>query len=170
MRIFCIGLPKTGTSSLNEALKILGYESYHSETWVLEKILASEFYFRFDALTHSVERHYELFERLYENARFICTTRPYESWIVSVEKQLTKDVTESEWSKLRRIYSFGTHKFSEPVLHNVFDSHRIGMSRFARKLPKHRFCYMEISRGWRPLCDFLDRMIPNMPFPHLNKS
>ncbi|MGH9953131.1 MAG: sulfotransferase [Nitrososphaeraceae archaeon] len=34
-RVFCIGWPKTGTTSLTEALHILGLFSWHSAPWVL---------------------------------------------------------------------------------------------------------------------------------------
>jgi Sulfotransferase domain len=40
-----------------------------------------------------------------------------------------------------------------------------------RKLvPSERLLTYELGSGWEPLCKFLGRDVPNVPFPHLNES
>ena len=36
--------------------------------------------------------------------------------------------------------------------------------------PKEKLLVFDMSRGWEPLCKFLDQPIPSKPFPHLNKK
>ena len=37
-------------------------------------------------------------------------------------------------------------------------------------VPKQRLLVMELSEGWKPLCKFLGKPIPMVPFPHLNDA
>jgi len=35
-------------------------------------------------------------------------------------------------------------------------------------VPPHQLLVFNVKEGWEPLCKFLDRPIPNIPFPHVN--
>ena len=37
-----------------------------------------------------------------------------------------------------------------------------------RAIPKDRLLVLEVAQGWKPLCEFLDVPVPNVPFPRLN--
>jgi len=36
--------------------------------------------------------------------------------------------------------------------------------------PKEKLLVLDMSRGWEPLCKFLNKPVPSEPFPHLNKK
>ena len=36
--------------------------------------------------------------------------------------------------------------------------------------PKDKLLVFNLSSGWEPLCEFLGRPVPSVPFPHLNKD
>ncbi len=37
-------------------------------------------------------------------------------------------------------------------------------------MPADRLLEFEVSQGWKPLCDFLGRPVPDEPFPRLNEA
>ena len=37
-------------------------------------------------------------------------------------------------------------------------------------VPKDRLLIYEVKDGWEPICEFLDKPIPNIPFPYKNKT
>ena len=37
-------------------------------------------------------------------------------------------------------------------------------------VPKDRLLIYQVKDGWKPICDFLDKPIPNIPFPYKNKT
>jgi hypothetical protein len=39
-----------------------------------------------------------------------------------------------------------------------------------RTIPKERVLEYELGSGWGPLCKFLDKDVPDVPFPHLNEG
>lgn len=114
-KIFGIGLPKTGTHSLNKALRILKYRSYHYplvyvalralavpiSDWdninLEGDIMASHFFFpkkqpelsfkfnSWDALTNFGEHIYPLLDREFSNSKFILTIRDKDLWLESVK-------------------------------------------------------------------------------------
>jgi hypothetical protein len=97
-KIFGIGYPKTGTSSLNAALTLLGYESIHEPRDFLELVRLKGIYkfpeiylkvnrrrgdVKWDALTDFGSTFYYKLDKEYPRAKFILTTRELESWWMS---------------------------------------------------------------------------------------
>lgn len=39
-----------------------------------------------------------------------------------------------------------------------------------RSVPKDRLLEFRVQDGWKPLCDFLNMPVPDIPFPHLNDT
>ena len=37
-------------------------------------------------------------------------------------------------------------------------------------VPKDRLLIYEVKEGWEPICKFLNKPIPDMPFPYKNKT
>ena len=37
-------------------------------------------------------------------------------------------------------------------------------------VPKERLLEWTVNDGWEPLCKFLDKPVPDEPFPHVNKA
>ena len=140
-----VGFPKTGTSSLKNALEILGYRVYHREDmystvrhsniWVdylekrdsgatppFEKLLAG-----YDAVLEFGEFHKELHE-MYPNAKLVLTERDAEKWINSIMSHLAnmKTLEEHFWI----IKMLGSYTQSQKVKNMIF----IGNDRWKRAL------------------------------------
>ncbi len=104
-KIFCIGFPKTGTSSLEEALEILGYSVckghfnnnhtnylislfYNQDYSEIDKII--EYFDAFTDLPWGGTELYLYLSKRYPTARFIHTYREPKSWYNSLMGMFTK--------------------------------------------------------------------------------
>jgi hypothetical protein len=38
------------------------------------------------------------------------------------------------------------------------------------KVPHDKLLVFDVHEGWKPLCDFLGKEVPDVPFPHLNET
>lgn len=90
-KVFGIGLPKTGTTSLNSALSQLGFTSLHNPLDLRQQ--AHEGNYRFDrndwdALTNFGEHFYPQLDEAYPGSKFILTVRDEEEWIDSWRRQI----------------------------------------------------------------------------------
>jgi hypothetical protein len=83
-KVFGIGLSRTGTGSLHEALVLLGFRALHWRT--LEgAILGLPEILRYEALTDiSMAFQFESLHYMFPEARFIYTERDLERWEVSI--------------------------------------------------------------------------------------
>ena len=98
-KIFGIGLSKTGTTSLTQALQILGYQALHypRDDRTLEQLLHADFrldlFERFDALTDTtIVPYYKCFDRLLLNGvlvrdvtRALLIGRAFRLWGTMIE-------------------------------------------------------------------------------------
>lgn len=102
-KIFCIGLNKTGTTSLHKAFEILGYNSVHysSKEGNIQNIITNNY--KDNALLLKGLEHYDVildwndesildlykvFDQQYPNSKFILNTRDLDGWINSREKHV----------------------------------------------------------------------------------
>lgn len=155
-KILGIGLSKTGTSSLVEALTLLGFTATHrNELARLETCdAAAEVVF--------AARFKELDLR-YPGSKFILTTRDKAAWLRSCARWF-EVARELQW----RMDVFGAYRYDEQKWSAAWDRHHAEVERYFRRRPQHlltlRICEGE---GWEPLCRFLGVPIPALPFPHL---
>jgi Sulfotransferase domain len=90
LKIFGLGLSKTGTSSLCEALRILGYRAAHNpaDDESMLALLSGSLRCRATEENDAVcdimfSRHFRELDRLYSHSVFILTERDRESWHAS---------------------------------------------------------------------------------------
>jgi len=177
-KIFCIGLSRTGTTSLSKALKILGYRTIHLPGFLYFPHffiqLRSKYLENYDAFSDiSVIPFYKKLDRKYENAKFIYTTRDKKQWLKScaayprfrwpIHKIPIKLIA------LRyRIY--GTINFDRNRFSETYDKHHDDVIQYFDK-KDDKFLAIDITEGdkWRKLCDFLDKPLPEKSFPDMNK-
>ncbi|KAJ6557687.1 P-loop containing nucleoside triphosphate hydrolase protein [Mycena capillaripes] len=211
MQVLDFGFSRTGTSSMQKALEILGYtHANHGahihfgspqdiDMW-LAAVNAKFFgvgkpYTRedWDRLLGHCQAvmdapHYlfakELMEA-YPDAKVILTTRDPDSWW----KSMSATVAVMYNSPLRRIHGWldlgyagkrnelmramsralwGTEDWVQEELCKArFTAHYEEV----RKLtPKDKLLEMEVKEGWAPLCKFLGKEIPDVPFPKVNET
>ena len=52
-------------------------------------------------------------------------------------------------------------------LEGLYEQHN---AHVRKHVPAHQLLEYDVSQGWDPLCKFLDKPVPNEPFPHVNDS
>ena len=184
-KVFGIGLSKTGTVSLHEALSFLGYRSLHWRNTITLKLISPNDFFDFDAFSDtSVCYNFEYLYFTFPNAKFIYTERPIKDWARSFIKHFNElgETFEEMVANMNKIKDkkYGqawdiSHKslyfnYASPeIAYTTFDE-RVNAF-FSNKAPD-KLLKLNIFKddSWSKICHFLEKDIPNIPFPHRNKS
>jgi len=170
-RVWGIGLPRTGTASLCESLKILGYDCVHYPKYLAraEKHQA--------AVDTPIPIFYKELSEKYPSSKFILTVRDKESWLLSAQKA-SKRFRWAGLSPTKRcgpeVYSahielFGTLAFDKEKMSVGYDRHYQKVLDYfsnSHNLLIYNLCGGD---GWKPLCKFLNKPIPEVDAPHRNK-
>ena len=176
MKIFGIGLNKTGTKTLGFCFKFFGYKNTS---------------FNFDDLVHFHNGHIDfllnkikgydscedwpwplLFKNLDKNfpeAKFILTKRKTpDIWF----KSLCKHAERTGPTQARKL----VYGYEMPHLHprshiKFYNRHNQNITKYFKNRPEKllELCW-EDGDGWPEFCHFIKKPCPDSPFPHLNKS
>lgn len=164
--IFGIGLPKTGTSSLAKAVKILGHNALHDYKLVERTVhknisdqkrmlrgLHDEYTAFFD---YPIDISFNTLDIQYPGSKFILTERDFDSWIRSRQAHAHRYNNsfdyDSDKAFYTRHYKFVPFYFSD------------------RPDDLLRFNIWE-GDGWDKLCKFLNAPVPvDIDFPWENKT
>lgn len=171
-KIFGIGLPRTGTASLCEALIILGYNASHYPKYV-------ERAEKFDALTDTpICNSYVELDNKYPGSKLILTTREINGWLISCEKAARK----FRWGRLllpdgkcglevyeSHINLLGSTSYNCELFTEGFKKHNLNVMVYFRGRRQDLLIF-DVRQGWNPLCKFLDLPVPKVDFPNRNKS
>jgi hypothetical protein len=175
-KIFNIGLPKTGTTSLNQALLELGFTSIHNPKAFRKQALEGRYHFDRDdwqALTNFGEHFYPQLDQVYPHSKFILTVRDETTWLNSWQKQIgdtSGDESRTRWvwtqplkkwlrllqaildndlhmsHQLSRIDIFGAYKFNADRCLYVYRLHRQNAEEYFKDRPQD-FLIMDICAG-----------------------
>lgn len=183
-KVFCIGLHKTGTTSLKNYVREFGFKAFHSTHWNCDLSLIEKYEFLSDGGSHFDDQNEFDFKNLfynYPNSKFILQTRNIENWIVSKlnhagwnkDTQIASDdpqkLTHDQWKykSLLTIKSFIDHKNNyERKVVDFFKSH-----------DPDRLLILDVTsqnnepNTLKSLNEFLIlRSINKISFPHSNKK
>jgi hypothetical protein len=195
LQIIGAGFGRSGTTSLRQALRTLGYDPcYHMQIALTR--LHSRFWVRAAALAKSGEpvnfqrffRNYratvdwpscEFYRQLMEafpDAKVLLNTRDPDAWYDSMRETL--------WAiqdALPRWFPGSVSRMHDDVIwvgrfNGEFTDRQkaIGvylghLEEVRRSVPPGRLLEFDVKDGWQPLCAFLGQPVPqNTPFPHLN--
>ena len=119
IKIFGIGLSKTGTTSLARALEILGYKTrdYIGVTKYIAGDLSSVDLQEIDAndafTDTPIPSFYKQLDEKYPNSKFILTTRNMDDWLRSCKKQFTKRMVERQTEATNQLHTdlYGCFEF-----------------------------------------------------------
>jgi len=196
-KVFGIGLSRTGTTSLNTALCILGIKSIHfpDDVQTYRELMEAKYDLTvlktYQGITDTpVVPIYPQLDQAYPGSKFILTVREKESWLDSVEQYWKKFgwargnpdlftmspkkyhyLSEYGCWAFHRIAVYGCCVFDRARFSYVYDVHyRNVLAYFASR--RHDLLVFNIcgGDGWAPLCKFLDRPVPDVPFPHQNRK
>ncbi len=183
-KVFAIGLSRTGTTSLNSALKILGYQSVHWWNPITRDLLHQEDFLLFDAFTDiSISHQFEWLYHTYPNSKFILTMRPIESWAKSVNDHYVSQHDTNGPKQLNNPSAKKRYRNRagqlEANLYAQHDNWSDAYTYFTKRVysffedkPKDRFLEMSITEGegWENLCPFLGKPTPEVNFPNQNPN
>ncbi len=186
-KIFCIGLSKTGTTSVAAALEQLGLLTAHYRNPFSNAILAEADVPLLDALADTpVCAHFETLYHTYPHARFIWTQRPLADWLQSLSRQYTHWHGTPDFPALREHSQTRNeirHGVEYALLHaNLYFNHpdaRTAAQAYAQRVelffadkPREKLLLFNLFEGdgWRELCGFLGREIPQTTFPWENRN
>lgn len=163
MKIFCVGLSRTGTHSLSTALERLGYTSKHfpDPFHIMEEAE------KYDSLTDTpvIPYMYEL-DKKYPDAKFILTTRNEDDWITSVGLHFKLVKPGSKKVKHVRMNVYGRLTFNEKAFRKVFrENRKRTLALFKDRPDKLLIMNIRAGHGYERLCPFLGHEIINEPFP-----
>jgi Sulfotransferase domain len=179
IKVFGIGLNKTGTSSLRIALETLGYRVSGPNKKLLKQVRSGN---AAGLIAHT--SHYDAFEdfpyplafrELHQHygsiAKFVLTTRHSgEAWYQSIcEHARTSRVVTSQ----RLAYGFYRPFGRKDDYIALYENHNEAVRAYFRANDAQgqllEVCW-EKGDGWKELCAFLNAPVPELPFPHRNKS
>lgn len=177
MKIFGIGLSKTGTSSLAHALEILGYRTKDypgiqryqpGDVSCVDPTLLE----RYDALTDTpIPSFYRELDEAYPGAKFILTVRDMDGWLLSCKKQFTENLARAQNEAHTALFMdlYGCTVFDETKFRTGYERFVQGVMAYFKDRPKDLLVLnVTAGEGWDKLCPFLGKPVPDMPFPKAN--
>lgn len=182
-KIFCVGLNKTGTSSLNEAFRTLGLKSVHfrdDKGKNIKEVIQNNYLAgdnilkgleKYDAFSDWDQAPYTVdivkeFDKQYPGSKFILNTRNINSWLNSREKHVIRNQAEKKRNPEKDITWL---TIDRKGWENQFKYHYGGVKEYFRDR-KDDLLIFDVTKGddWEKLCPFLNLPIPPVPFPKKN--
>jgi hypothetical protein len=188
-KIFCIGFYKTGTSTLFEALNLLGYRAINGDkpgsypgaddgATLIRQIDAGDYrlptFDLFDAFTDNPYfRIWREIHAQYPDARYILTVRDEQQWIDSCVRFYA-----NRRIRPMRVWMFGPHAdparsdASRQAWLDAYRQHNAAVrAHFAGAAPE-KFLELDLVANprWDELCRFLGQPVPDRPLPHANPT
>ncbi|HET7035104.1 MAG TPA: sulfotransferase [Thermomicrobiaceae bacterium] len=196
-KVFGIGLSRTATMSLTSALRALGFPALHfpSDARTRDEIyryfeavddardarLELSILAEYDALTDiPVCCTYQGLDRAYPGSRFILTRRDKDAWLRSCERfwsQMVMPFIEANSGSdfVRYLCAINTRVygrvcFDQAAFSRAYDEYHAGVRDYFRDRPGQLLTLdVAAGEGWEKLAPFLDRPIPDEPFPMENR-
>ncbi len=178
-KIFGIGLNRTGSSSLTDALNILGYRAKHwNYTITIIEYVDGKLTVdyskvdKFDAFTDTpIARIYKELDIRYPDSKFILTVRDINTWLYSCRRHFApkKRKKRDDTTKYLIEDIYGRDTYQKKNHRKVYNDHVNDVLTYFKDR-KDDLLVMDIcgGDGWEKLCPFLGKPIPNKPFPLSN--
>jgi hypothetical protein len=184
-KVFGVGLNKTGTTSLEAALNLLGIRTVHYpfKRATYDELTSGSYRLSImetfqAAVDTSVAPFYPQLDREYPGSRFILTQRDPESWLRSIECHwpVMREWCEREpqfgrFTDFISAVVYGSIGFHRDRFLYAYKTHERNVREYFRDRPED-LLVIDIcnGHGWEKLCPFLGLEIPAFPFPHSNRG
>lgn len=173
-KIFCIGLFKTGTTSIGAALRILGFDT-ENEFVVRIKPIDSDGFWNVDdsqSFTHRYDaiREFANMHDAFSDSPWIYLYRELDEWFPGSKFILTvrdpEDVADSDIAMTLR--QRRTPQKREAYI-NRYNQHYQNVTEYFKDRPDDLLIH-DVRDGWPKLVKFLGKEEPLIRFPHENKN
>lgn len=184
VKVFGIGLSRTGTRSLTSALRVLGFDTVHYPTdhATLRTLVRGDARFLLlddhDGITDiTVAPYYEDLDHLWPDSKFVLTVRDQESWLRSCRFHWAKPMADKQGENEERQVYLEVQRFLRAA---VYSSYEFDRDRFRRAYCRHvdsvtgyfagrgnDLLMLDIAGGdgYEKLAPFLGMPVPEQPFP-----
>lgn len=191
LKVIGAGFGRTGTMSMKAALEQLGLgPCYHMveclprgpghwRKWVDAANGNPDWDAIFDGFQATVDfpscSSYKALARYYPDAKVVLTVRDPERWFESTQET----IFAPHWIEYLRQVEMGQfmqltiNDYLQDRMHDKahliqrFHEH---IEDVRRSIPASRLLVFEVKEGWQPLCEFLERPVPDTPFPSINDT
>lgn len=172
-KIFGIGLPRTGTTSLHIALMTLGISSIHfpfslyeAQNWTILN--------QYTAFVDTpIPMFYKKLDQLLPDSGFILTTRPLEDWLNSMEWLLTEGAKIWGRTPKRDKYKkefFGSEEFDSELYRARYCSFHDEVKQYFAVQDNLLVLDLGQRYGYKEICQFLEIPIYQEEYPRGNQS
>ncbi len=180
-RVFCVGLNKTGTTSIKRCFTVLGIQpiapSAKHDWRVLRAVFdrndygpalrLAEKYRAFEDRPWNVWQMYRKLDERFPGSRFILTKRDPERWWGSVERWLS-------YTKPRMATVYRQHLAAKNLLMGsmieAYERYNCEVTEYFSGRDDLLVMELEKEQGWERICRFLGRAVPPVEFPHANRQ
>jgi len=190
--LFDIGIGRVGSRSICQAARELGIRSKHGFNGckachddAVHKYLWGrcdfDIYRTCEYSGDISSFHWKELAEFYPKAKFILPVRPIDSWMESlsyktrvrgcIEKHERAIEKPIEWVHLLLLHVFGRIVWEHDTWLNGYQKY---VGEVMETLDKSRLLILDVfemgdDELWEKLCAFLDKPIPNIPFPHFTR-
>lgn len=175
-KIIGIGLNRTGTTTLGLCLQHLGYHhtSVHEDAFAcyrdgnMDKLL--EIVSGYDSFEDwPWPLVYREIDRAFPDSKFILTGRiSADIWLNSISR-LARLTGPTEYRRL--VYGHAMPDGHESEYLDYYHRHNREVEEYFRDRPdKLLVVSWDSGNGWDELCEFIGCAVPDLPFPHVNRS
>ncbi len=153
-------MSRTGTTSLTEALAILGFSAKHYPS-------PTDFD-TYEALTDApVAGYFEELDVRYPNSKFILTTRELEAWVPSVQMIMSRVPSKKAAIIRKALYGCSTNVGADwPA---IAQRHHQRVRSYFQDRSDLLILPLEEKDKWPLLCEFLGKEIPAVAYPWKNR-
>ncbi|KAF4445676.1 hypothetical protein F53441_10625 [Fusarium austroafricanum] len=215
MQVLCLGLPRTGTASMAEALTVLGYKDvFHGlktmdnkEAWhVLERATDASFpnlpsytgkpftreewdevWGSSEATTDVASVYAPQLIEIYPDAMVILVIRDFDPWFKSIDEgvlqQLWNPIASFSISVLEPLLGSRAGVTARKQMLGLFQADTVEEARKNAKetyerhhrtiremVDEDQLLEYRMGDGWEPICEFLEKPVPEQEFPHVNEA
>jgi hypothetical protein len=175
-KVFVLGLQKTGTTSMGDALTFLGYRTT-GPNFIFRTDLSSSLNMRMEEVLHNYDAfqdnpwcmtYKEVFQ-LYPQSKFILTVREPCSWLDSLKRHYRHREFEP-----MMYHVFGKdliEPWNDEKLLEFYSRHILNVKKYFDRSPDSLLT-IDLSKDdcWVDICQFLRCAVPAIDFPHSNSS
>lgn len=112
-----------------------------------------------------VAARFKLVDRQYPGSFFVYTSRPVDDWVASRKRH----VILNHYKKSIGEYDGDNLILEEQAWREYFLRHRRRVLKYFTGRPEFIELDTATQSKWEPLCDLLQRPVPDAPYPHTNK-
>jgi len=183
-KVVCVGLPRTGTTSIAVLGRILGYNPIHTNVAIAYQLSQGDI-----TMLHGTDPYdffsdepycvlWNTFYRIYPKAKFILTIRDMTSWIKSMkfmfrehQKNWDEDMKKFQLRMWKITPKFWEGDVDENFLRRWYLRHNGEVvSTIAEKQLLILPLEIQNKEKLKKVCNFLGKPLPEEGYPHTNKG